>query len=67
VFGKLKTIFQMLAIMAIFFVFNSFDESKHLNYYFFQNILMYLALLTSIVSGIIYFAKYNIGTSVRVK
>jgi uncharacterized membrane protein len=58
----------MLAIMVIFFIFNkNLEDSNNLNYYFFQNILMYLALLTSVMSGIIYFVKYNIGTNSQVK
>lgn len=56
-FGKLKTIFQMLAIIVIFFGFNSSDTTKYLNYYLCQNGLMYLALITSVVSGIIYFTR----------
>jgi CDP-diacylglycerol--glycerol-3-phosphate 3-phosphatidyltransferase len=58
-FGKLKTIFQMLAIMIIFFIFNGTNTSKCLNYYFYQNLLMYVALITSLVSGVIYFRKYG--------
>lgn len=60
IFGKLKTIFQMLAIIIIIFFFNRpLHESSIFNYYFPQNIVMYLALLTSIISGAIYFVKYT--------
>jgi CDP-diacylglycerol--glycerol-3-phosphate 3-phosphatidyltransferase len=59
IFGKLKTIFQMVALILMFFVFNHNSEGNPLNYYLLQNILMYVALLVSIMSGVIYFIKYS--------
>jgi CDP-diacylglycerol--glycerol-3-phosphate 3-phosphatidyltransferase len=59
IFGKLKTIFQMIAIFVIFFLFNSDQVNQRLNYYLFQNLGMYLALIFSILSGVIYFVKYT--------
>jgi CDP-diacylglycerol--glycerol-3-phosphate 3-phosphatidyltransferase len=58
IFGKLKTIFQMIAIIIIFFLFNSTNTDKHINYYLLQNIVMYLALMFSIASGFIYFVNF---------
>lgn len=56
IFGKMKTIFQMLAIMIILFIFNG--NAQSLNYHLFQNMLMDLALCASIISGIIYVHKF---------
>jgi phosphatidylglycerophosphate synthase len=59
-FGKLKTIFQMIAILVIFFILNSSNpDSSQLNYYLLQNMFMYLALITSVISGVIYFLNYS--------
>lgn len=56
-YGKLKTVAQMIAILVIFFVFNM-NSSYTVYFWGVQNLMMYVALLFSVVSGIIY--VYNI-------
>lgn len=52
IYGKLKTVSQMLAIMIVFFIFNSSIHNSQ--WWFSQNIMMWLALFFSVMSGIIY-------------
>lgn len=69
VFGKLKTIFQMIGIIVIFFVFanNEFiynipGISKYWQFYILQNGFIFIALffsLLSMVKYIKYFSKSN--------
>ncbi|MGL4647679.1 MAG: CDP-diacylglycerol--glycerol-3-phosphate 3-phosphatidyltransferase [Mycoplasmoidaceae bacterium] len=62
-FGKLKTIFQMLALTLIFFVFNdslinmNYYLSENWFYYIIQNGLVFVALCFSFWSGYIYIHK----------
>jgi hypothetical protein len=52
----------MIGILIIFFVFNASNKDINcclVNYYWLQNMFMYLALITSVVSGVIYFVKYS--------
>lgn len=59
IFGKLKTIFQMIAIPVVLlngWPFSYFDLSWN-NYLRIGNILVYLATAMSLLSGIIYVAK----------
>lgn len=63
VYGKLKTIFQMISILVIYFVFNNSFESAHLstNIYFYvvQNLFVILATLMSCFSGVNYVVEIN--------
>jgi CDP-diacylglycerol--glycerol-3-phosphate 3-phosphatidyltransferase len=52
IYGKLKTISQMFAIIIIFFIFNSSIQNSQ--WWFSQNIMMWLALFFSVMSGVIY-------------
>ncbi|MDR3257770.1 MAG: CDP-diacylglycerol--glycerol-3-phosphate 3-phosphatidyltransferase [Mycoplasmataceae bacterium] len=68
IWGKLKTVAQMLAILIIFFIFNMVDigtakivYSSHQfekSYYGIQNLMMFVALFFSILSGVIYLVKF---------
>jgi CDP-diacylglycerol--glycerol-3-phosphate 3-phosphatidyltransferase len=51
--GKLKTVAQMVGIIVIFFLFNMTSDYT-VYYYGVQNLMIYVALLFSIVSGVIY-------------
>ncbi|MDR2636473.1 MAG: CDP-diacylglycerol--glycerol-3-phosphate 3-phosphatidyltransferase [Mycoplasmataceae bacterium] len=61
IFGKLKTIFQFIGIITIFFAFNSdgggslWEKTKA--FYVLQNGILWIACVLSIVSGIIYVCK----------
>lgn len=64
--GKLKTIFQMIGILIIFFIFNNNDSiwnipgiSNHWQYYVLQNSFLFIAVFFSIVSGINYIFKFS--------
>lgn len=61
IFGKLKTILQMLAIIVVFFVFNQNNESEiwrwNSSFFLIQNILFILATIASLISGFIYIVK----------
>jgi CDP-diacylglycerol--glycerol-3-phosphate 3-phosphatidyltransferase len=62
IWGKLKTLSQMLGIIVLFFLFNSTPNvgwNKSICYYTFQNFLLYVALVLSMTSGIIYVKKIN--------
>jgi CDP-diacylglycerol--glycerol-3-phosphate 3-phosphatidyltransferase len=62
IFGKLKTVCQMVAIIVIFFLLNGTFQKEHsINYCLLQNLFMYFALITSVLSGIIYFSQYYLG------
>jgi len=56
IFGKLKTVFQMIAIGVVLlngFPFNYFDSSWPVGLHI-SDIIVYIATLTSFVSGVIY-------------
>lgn len=55
VYGKLKTIFQMLGIIVILFLFN--ETSTSIYYWTIQNGLLFVATLFSTISGIKYLVK----------
>ncbi len=63
IFGKLKTVFQMIGIIIIFFFMNNnnlnndFFLSTKWEYYIIQNIFILLALLMSYFSGYVYIKK----------
>lgn len=64
--GKFKTIFQMIGIILIFFVFgNNYSIcdfpgiSNQWQYYILQNSTIFIALLFSILSGFQYVVKYS--------
>ncbi len=65
ILGKLKTIFQMIAIIIIFFIFQNEKQSKipgineYWEYYILQNGLMFIALFFSVYSGINYILQYG--------
>ncbi|MEI3536688.1 MAG: CDP-diacylglycerol--glycerol-3-phosphate 3-phosphatidyltransferase [Bacilli bacterium] len=55
IFGKLKTVFQMVAIILIMVNDFNLDSLLHLNdNYYLGQLFMYIATLTSLISGIIY-------------
>ncbi|MDR3330152.1 MAG: CDP-diacylglycerol--glycerol-3-phosphate 3-phosphatidyltransferase [Mycoplasmataceae bacterium] len=67
IWGKLKTITQMIAILIIFFLFNVpqtdyaaywFPRDFYLWYYLIQNIMMLVATAFSIISGVIYVYRF---------
>jgi CDP-diacylglycerol--glycerol-3-phosphate 3-phosphatidyltransferase len=59
--GKLKTTFQMIGLIIIFFVWNSTTIYEHspLHYYIAQNFVMMVACCFSIASGIVYIYKFS--------
>jgi len=62
IYGKLKTIVQMMGIIVIFFVFNETPNvgwARNKMYYIVQNMLLYISTILSIVSGIIYIVRIN--------
>ena len=62
-FGKLKTIFQMIALIVLILVFNNpeniYRSSNIWQYYSIQNILVFICTFLSVVSGIIYIVQIN--------
>ena len=55
IFGKLKTVFQMVAIILIMVNDFNLDSLLHLNdNYYLGQLFMYVATLTSLISGFIY-------------
>lgn len=63
IWGKLKTIIQMLSIIAIYFIFNdssalNFKATK-IEYYFIQNILVMFATISSCFSWYVYVKQIN--------
>ncbi len=63
IYGKLKTIFQMLAIIVIFFIFNWKDpnsfQSTVVEYYLIQNLFVIVATITSVASMCVYIKQIN--------
>ncbi|MDR2847170.1 MAG: CDP-diacylglycerol--glycerol-3-phosphate 3-phosphatidyltransferase [Mycoplasmataceae bacterium] len=53
ILGKLKTVFQMVGIIVVFFMLNSGDDSQW-EYWVLQNGFMLLAVIFSVVSGSYY-------------
>ena len=62
-FGKLKTIFQMIALIVLILVFNNpekiYISNNKWQYYSVQNILVFICTFLSVVSGIIYIVQIN--------
>ncbi len=62
-FGKLKTVFQIIAIIFIFFISNNqlinteYFLSEKWEYYIIQNLFMFISIFLSISSGYIYVQK----------
>lgn len=50
--GKLKTVFQMIAIIIVLFIFN--DNKFNFGYFFIQNLVLIIATILTIISGIYY-------------
>lgn len=64
--GKLKTVLQMVGIIVIFFFFNAQYDELHSSkwvFYVIQNLMLHLATIMSIASGINYFV--NIRKAVK--
>lgn len=63
IFGKIKTILQMVSIIIIYFVFNFKPNNEYLSsnitYYLIQNLFVILATIASLLSGIIYVIQIN--------
>lgn len=64
IFGKLKTIFQMVALIFVFFVFNLQEPywktmNKEWMFWIVQNGLIIIATCFSIISGVNYVIKIN--------
>ncbi|MGL4616848.1 MAG: CDP-diacylglycerol--glycerol-3-phosphate 3-phosphatidyltransferase [Mycoplasmoidaceae bacterium] len=63
IFGKLKTIFQMIGITIVFFIMNSnalnlnYFLSEKWEYYLIQNLFIFLSLFMSYFSGYFYVEK----------
>lgn len=56
--GKLKTVFQMIAIIIVLFIFN--DNKFNFGYFFIQNLVLIIATILTIISGIYYLiASFN--------
>jgi phosphatidylglycerophosphate synthase len=62
IYGKLKTVLQMWAIIFIFFIccFTNEDNTHNKMWWFGQNLLMYAATIMSIFSGSYYLFVKNI-------
>lgn len=59
IFGKIKTVLQMLAIILILMIGAPLHDNMPLWWYWaVQNILMYFALIASLLSGVIYIANF---------
>jgi len=63
IYGKLKTILQMVGLIFIFFLFNGRGSDIMTDhaamYWVAQNLLMYAATIMSVTSGIIYFVQIS--------
>lgn len=59
IFGKLKTVIQMIAIIIVLFIFNDINVNSG-SYYLIQNLMFIVATICSLVSGIIYIVIANI-------
>jgi len=60
IFGKAKTMAQMIAMVVIFFAFcnsGSAGWNRGVQYYAIQNLLLFVATALSIISGIIYIVQ----------
>lgn len=58
--GKCKTVLQMVGIVLIFFIFaHNGSDIKDVVYWSLQQIMLYLATVMSIVSGVIYLVQIN--------
>lgn len=61
--GKLKTILQMVGVILIFFLFNAqfndLDPALKGVYWGIQNLMLHLATIMSVASGIVYFVNIN--------
>ncbi|GHU50059.1 hypothetical protein FACS189459_3220 [Bacilli bacterium] len=63
-YGKLKTVSQMIGIIFIFFIFNQdihslVSDTDKIYYWCVQNLMMYFSLCFSLISGGIYLFKKN--------
>lgn len=71
IYGKLKTIFQMISIIVIYFCFNSVEiysyKSNNISYYLIQNLLVIVSTIISIVSMIIYINEIKIKNQSNIK
>lgn len=60
IYGKLKTVLQMVGLIFIFFLCCRSDFTSHLlMYWLVQNLLIYAATIMSVMSGIIYFKEIS--------
>lgn len=53
-FGKFKTVLQMISIIIIFFIFNTKKSHPIIDYFLVQNLFVFIATLVSIASGAYY-------------
>lgn len=71
IYGKLKTIFQMISIIVIYFCLNSVEiysyKSNNISYYLIQNLLVIVSTIISIVSMIIYINEIKIKNQSNIK
>ena len=58
IYGKLKTVNLMIAIIIIMFIGVNYNLSNPIYYWCIQNFLMYTSLVLCIISGIIYMYKF---------
>ncbi len=58
IYGKLKTVNLMIAIIIIMFIGVNYNLSNPIYYWCIQNLLMYTSLVLCIISGIIYMYKF---------
>ncbi len=59
ILGKLKTVFQMIGVLIVLFIFNDKNINSN-SYYLLQNIFLIIATIISIISGIVYVLIANI-------
>lgn len=59
-FGKLKTIFQMLSIIIIFFIFKTSNLNSIIDYFLVQNLFVFIATFVSVGSGLFYWWSIKI-------
>lgn len=60
IFGKLKTVLQIVAIIVVLFIFNDHINIESYSYYLLQNIIFIFATLSSVMSGIFYVLMANV-------
>lgn len=69
IFGKLKTVTQMISIIMIYFVFNNIENPAYISlnvpFYLVQNLFVILATICSLFSGFIYI--YQIQKTLKTK